>query len=229
MTSADRVTWNLYGPVGDEHERLARAARAFGAFFPRDTLKHARRDPLGLHNGRSGNGLVTIDWNAWPAEVGPAKMPFVDMVLSVPRAPYAVFAAEDLTVRLVEAVGPWHGRVHTSSAARVAEGQKVGTPAMARIPAPFGLPHLFLDREQRQRHPLVPIEIAWINVWSADTCELLGFRERDERLFSSVRVTSQGTRVLTVTTLPLDPAGNPDHVDALRAVYRRFLRIGCRA
>lgn len=226
-TGEDRVYWNLYGPVGDDQERLARAARVFERFFPRDALAHARGDALGFHNGRSGSRLVTMDWNAWPAVMGPGGMPFVDLVLSVQRAPYAVFAAEDLTVRLAEAVCPWYGRVLTGSAARAVEGQKVATPSMARIPAPFGLPHLFVDRGRR--HPLVPMEVAWINVWSADTCELLGFRQDDERLFSSARVTSRGTRVLSLTTLPLDPAGHPDHVDALRAVYDRFPRIGCRA
>jgi hypothetical protein len=226
LAGADRLCWSFHGPPGDAHPRLDRAASAFAAFFPREALRPAPGEHLGLHNGRRGGRLVTMDWYEWPDALGPAGVAFADFVLSVPRAPYAVFAAEDLTFRLAEAVGPWHGRVHTTASARAVECQKVTDPSRVRIPAPFGLPHLFC--EGRRRHPLVPLEVTWINVWCADTCELLGFRERDERLFGSVRTTSDGARVLTLTTLPLDPAANPAHREALRAVYGRFPRIGSR-
>jgi Family of unknown function (DUF5953) len=250
-SSADRVWWSLHAPTGDDDaHRLAVAAAAFDGFFPRESLRYgssaqgrgdplfdramalaaaaARGEHLGLSNGRpdGDDRRVTLDWHPWPESVGPSGVAFADVVLSVPRAPFAVFAAEDLTFRLADAVRPWHGRVHTGASARAVQGQRVESPSSVRIAAPFGLPHLFYDRSRR--HPLVPLEVAWINVWSADTCGVLGFRPDDERLFTSVRTTRDGARVLSLSTLPLDPAVDPAHVHALRAVYDRFPRIGSR-
>jgi Family of unknown function (DUF5953) len=243
-----RVWWSLHGPTGDDdHGRLAAAASAYDAFFPREPLRFqggpqargsgvfdrvmwlaaaaARGEHLGLTNGRS-DPRATLDWNAWPESMGPAHVAFADVVLSVPQAPFVLLAAEQLTLRLAEAVQPWHGRVHTSASAQAVRGQCVETPSHVRLAPPFGLPHLFYD--PARRHPLVPLEVAWINVWSVETCELLGFRPRDARLFASVRPSSDGARVLALTEAPLDPAGNPEHVRALRAVYDRFPRIGSR-
>ncbi|HEY6463873.1 MAG TPA: DUF5953 family protein, partial [Polyangiaceae bacterium] len=203
-------------PLSPGSERASRRAAA-----ARD-----RGDAAPSNGAADDDGRSTVAWTAWPDSMGPARTAFADVVLSIPRVPFAVFAAEDLTFRLAEAVRPWHGRVHTTASARAVFGQCVESPAKVRLAAPFGLPHLYYD--PARRHPLVPLEITWINVWSADTCDVLGFRPADERLFSSVRSTSDGARVLSVTTLPLDPAGKPEHVRALRAIYERFPRVGSR-
>jgi hypothetical protein len=247
---AERIWWSFHAPTGDgDRLRLAAAAAAYGAFFPREPLRAhlltqvplspgsertsrraaAARDRGGpaLSNGDTDDDRhATLAWTSWPDAVGPARTAFADVVLSVPRVPFAVFAAEDLTFRLAAAIQPWHGRVHTTASARAVRGQCVENPASVRLAAPFGLPHLYYD--PARRHPLVPLEVTWINVWSADTCEVLGFRPADERLFSAVRSTSDGARVLSLATLPLDPATEPEHVRALRAVYERFPRIGSR-
>lgn len=165
-----------------------------------------------------------MDWYAWPAEVGPAGLAFGDLHLGVPWSPFAAIAAEELTVRLAEVLLPWQGRVHTEASAQAVLGQRLGgRSARAPIAAPYGLPRLCAAPPRR--HPLLPLDVAWINLWSADTVDLLGFRPADEELFASARTTRHGDRILSLTSVPLDPVRRPDHARALREVYARFPRI----
>jgi Family of unknown function (DUF5953) len=220
----EQVWWNLIGPVANLGDtRPARAAEVFDSFFPADALRYAlgpnataeelvdRGLWISAHqadggspwirSGRDDDRVAQMTWHTWPALVAPPGVGCANVVIVVPQAPYFLFAAEDFTFRLAETVAPWHGLVRTTAAARA-----IGP----------GVP----------RDVLLPPEVAWINVWSAETCALLEFREEDERLFASVRRTSHGARVLSLTIEPLDLAGNPDHTESLRAVYRRFPRIG---
>ena len=222
----EQVWWSLVGPVANLGDtRPARAAEVFDSFFPADALRYAlgpravaeeladRGTWMSLHqadggspwirSGRDDDRVAHMTWHTWPALMAPPSVGCANVVIVVPQAPYFLFAAEDFTFRLAETVAPWHGLVRTTTYPRA------------------GLPGL-------RRPVLLPPEVAWINVWSAETCALLDFRDEDERLFASVRRTSHGARVLSLTTEPFDPARNPDHVAMLRAVYARFPRIGNR-
>jgi hypothetical protein len=169
---------------------------------------------------------ITLDAYTWPVELGPAGMAFVDVQIAVPAFAFALVAAEELTFRLASALLPWHGRVHTPGSSLAVCHQRAASSTSLPIAPPFGLPAL--RNSPRRRHPLVPLDVAWINLWSADSCALLGFTAGDHGLFESVRPTADGAQVLAVTSTPLDPTRHPEHARALRAVYARFPRIGCR-
>jgi hypothetical protein len=219
-----QVWWSLVGPVANLGDtRPARAAEVFDSFFPGDALRYAlgprataeelldRGSWMSAHqadggspwirSGRDDDRCAQMTWHTWPALVAPPSIGCANVVIVVPQAPYFLFAAEDFTFRLAETVAPWHGLVRTNAQPRAWGGGP-------------------------SRHRLVPPEVGWINVWSAETCALLDFREEDERLFASVRRTCHGARVLSLTTEPLDLARNPEHLSRLLAVHARFPRIG---
>ena len=220
----DRLWWNLVGPVANLGDsRPARAAEVFDAFFPNDELRYMlgpkatleevvdRAGWISAHQADGGSPWIRsagedervaqMTWHTWPALQSPPGDGCASVIIVVPQAPYFLFAAEDFTFRLAETIAPWHGVVRTSA------------------PAPAGP----IGRGAEWR---VPHEIAWINVWSAETCDLLDFRREDERLFASARRTSHGARVLSLSIEPLDTANNPDHVEAMRAVRARFPALG---
>jgi hypothetical protein len=153
-------------------------------------------------------------------------MAFIDFEIAVPWFPFAVVAAEEITFQLASALLPWHGRVHTSGSSVAVCHQRAASSTSPPIAPPFGLPAL--RSSLVRRHPLVPLDVAWINLWSADSCALLGLTAGDHGLFESVRPTADGAHVLALTSAPLDPTRRPEHARALRAVYARFPRIGCR-
>jgi hypothetical protein len=222
------ICWLLYGPATTGVDpRPARAANAFDSLFPDDRLQHALRpgataerlihreawlaetlacaDQARLHNGRDDDRFVQLAWSRWPAAASPGHLARVVLRLDVPAFDAYLQAAAALTLRLVEAVLPWHGIVLTCGYASALEGCTLDLP---------------------RRNPLVPLRFAWMNVWSPATCAIIGFRPFDERLFASALRTRDGTRVLALTSAPLEPDANPAHRDALRAVRVRFPKVG---
>lgn len=221
------VCWLLYGPATTGVDpRPARAADVFDALFPEDALRYLLRvdatfermrdreaclasalassDAVRINNGRDDARFVQLVWSRWPALASPGGLPRVALRLEAPARPEYLDAARQLTARLAHATLPWHGLVLTRGYANALEGTSV---------------HL------ARWNPLVPLRFAWINLWSPATCNLLGFRAYDERLFAAAQRTSDGSRVLQITRAPLDADDHRSHGDALRAVRLRFPRI----
>jgi hypothetical protein len=221
------VCWLMYGPATTGVDpRPARAADAFDALFPEDALRYELRgdatavrmgdredclaavlangDAVRINNGRDDARFVQLAWSRWPASASPGHLPRVVLRLEAPARGEYLEAARELTAVLTRATLPWHGLVLTRGYAGALEGAAVD---LARW------------------NPLVPLRFAWINVWSPASCALLGFRTYDERLFAAAQRTPDGTRVLQLTSAPLDADSNAAHVDALHAVRVRFPRI----
>ena len=77
--------------------------------------------------------------------------------------------------------------------------------------------------------PLQPATLGWINCWSADVCDYLGFprAERDEDLLELAYQTPQGSWIVKVCEEPLD-VSVPSHIERIASVYERFPRLGIR-
>jgi hypothetical protein len=77
--------------------------------------------------------------------------------------------------------------------------------------------------------PLQPATLGWINCWSADVCDYLGFPQpdRDDDLLELAYQTPQGAWIVKVCEEPLD-VSVPSHVERIASVYERFPRLGIR-
>jgi hypothetical protein len=80
-----------------------------------------------------------------------------------------------------------------------------------------------------RQSPLQPAILGWINYWSAETCEYLGFPEaaRDGDLLRYATQTPQGSWIVKLCDEPLDVSLEP-HVEMVASVYGRFPRLGIR-
>lgn len=78
-------------------------------------------------------------------------------------------------------------------------------------------------------HPAQPQELGWLNYWSAETCEYLGFPdpERDRDLLEHSYQTPGGAWLVKICPDPLD-LDRPDHLALFAELYRRFPWLGLR-
>ncbi len=78
--------------------------------------------------------------------------------------------------------------------------------------------------------PLLPQRLGWLNYWSAEVAEHLGFPDpqKDADLLPLCRKLPSGHWVVQLTEDPLDLT-RPDHVEAIVRAYWRFDKIGRRA
>jgi hypothetical protein len=76
----------------------------------------------------------------------------------------------------------------------------------------------------------IPDVIGWVNYWSPETCEILGFPNSatDERLLQLSHRTVRGAWLVKLTEEIFDVT-RPEHVETLEWAYRRFYKIGMRA
>jgi hypothetical protein len=247
VSSRNHLLFYFHGPILAGYDaRPGRAVDAFDALYPNERLRFAIRpdatleelsdvhawfnehisrgeDPSIYHD--SEDRLIKLRWSK-ASVATPGNRERFDLVIKTPLETQFSETAVELASRVVEAITPWHGMVLTHASIMALDGQIVRDPTCA-TQAPFGLPHLFYADHLRSH--LAPQELGWINYWSAETCAHLGYTDDDGRLFASVRTTSDGGRVLTLTSDVLDPESRPDHVDALRVVYERYPRIGGRS
>jgi len=79
-------------------------------------------------------------------------------------------------------------------------------------------------------HPAQPQDLGWINYWSPQTCEYLGFpdAERDRNLLAHSHRTPGGAWLVKLSSEPLDFA-RPEHLGVFADIYARFPKLGVRA
>jgi hypothetical protein len=111
--------------------------------------------------------------------------------------------------------------------ASMREGEKLraGLAAIGRH-LPLLDEHILVGRS----HPAQPTELGWINYWSAQTCEYLGFPnpERDRDLLAHSYRTPGGAWLVKLCPDPLD-LGRPEHLAVFADTYARFPKLGVRA
>ena len=91
---------------------------------------------------------------------------------------------------------------------------------------PYGLPPLYPPETYVSM--AVPFGIEWINYWSHETVETMGFSESEHAgLFHRWERSSSGALVFQVTPEPIE-LDRPEDIDALNAVYAAFPGIGGR-
>jgi len=92
---------------------------------------------------------------------------------------------------------------------------------------PRGLP--VLKSLKGMRPPKIPSHLGWLNYWSPDSAQVLGFPdpERDAEWLSRAKRTETGGWLLRLTDAPLN-LDNPNHLDTLLRAYERFPEIGGR-
>jgi hypothetical protein len=78
-------------------------------------------------------------------------------------------------------------------------------------------------------HRAQPRELGWLNYWSAETCEYLGFPdpERDRDLLAHSYQTPGGGWLVKICPDPLD-LDRPDHLALFAELYQRFPKLGLR-
>lgn len=78
-------------------------------------------------------------------------------------------------------------------------------------------------------NPAQPKQLGWINYWSAQTCEYLGFPdpERDKDLLAHSYRTAAGAWLVKLCPEPLD-LNRPDHLSIFADIYARFPKLGIR-
>jgi hypothetical protein len=94
------------------------------------------------------------------------------------------------------------------------------------------LPRLGYEGSQYWNKPeyrLLPERIGWLNCWSAEIAQYLGFpdAEKDARILSLCSRTTAGHWIVQITEEPLDLA-RADHREAIAWAYWRFDKIGKR-
>jgi hypothetical protein len=87
-----------------------------------------------------------------------------------------------------------------------------------------------LNPPEKIRAPEIPHHLGWLNYWSPDAAQTIGFPDpaRDAELLTRVRRTASSGWIVQLTDTLLD-YNNPAHLDALLRVYERFPRIGGRS
>jgi hypothetical protein len=113
--------------------------------------------------------------------------------------------------------GPEHVRPEGEKLLSRVEKLGLRLPLVNKYPA---TPHL---------HPAQPWELGWLNYWSAETCEYLGFPdpERDRDLLALSYQTPGGAWLVKICPDPLD-LDQPDHLTLFAELYQRFPKLGLR-
>jgi hypothetical protein len=78
-------------------------------------------------------------------------------------------------------------------------------------------------------HRAQPLELGWLNYWSAETCEYIGFPDpnRDRDLLKYSYQTPGGAWLVKLCPEPLD-LDRDDHLRMFVSVYERFPKLGLR-
>lgn len=91
------------------------------------------------------------------------------------------------------------------------------------------LPILSNDPFRVRESSAHPLELGWLNYWSPESCEYIGFPdpERDRDLLAHSYQTPTGAWLVKLCPEPLD-LDRPDHLALFADVYQRFPKIGLR-
>jgi hypothetical protein len=165
-----------------------------------------------------------------------ADLPLFSLAITYPDAPASKH--EEMLVKAGDAFGAHTGTytpLDTWSRWRLAHSCfALGTQLLIhdmpdRTPAEEQLPLIRDCTYGGFEHVLQPQAFGWINYWSAEVCEYVGFPER--LAGSPVRDlcyrTPRGAWIVKLSEQPLEPA-NEAHTNLLREMYERFPRVGVR-
>jgi hypothetical protein len=231
--------------AGDE--RGERAVRALERAFPDARLV----GEVGEHKGRSTLTSRESDRESWlRTAAGEGKIPMVSTydpdpllfyadnhtiafpsgeaillgaVCHYPKTEETVARSSEALSGLGTALGAYWG-VATPFAAAAKIGTQVRPPGSDRRPPP-GLPQLSPIGDLAG--PAVPQKLGWLNYWSAETAQLLGFPDpaRDAEWLSRAQKLENGAWLLSLTDEPLH-LEETEHLAALIAAYARFRQVG---
>jgi len=114
--------------------------------------------------------------------------------------------------------GPLESRIHPKEVALA--------KAMAKVLPRIGFEYY----PPNSKLPLLPQRLGWLNYWSAEVAEHLGFpdQEKDADLLPLCRQLPSGHWIVQLTEDPLDLT-RPEHAEAIVRAYWRFDKIGRRA
>jgi hypothetical protein len=120
------------------------------------------------------------------------------------------------------------GSGHSSSPQIVQEAATLSTALAAigrQLPRLNDPPPLVV-----RAHPAQPKELGWINYWSAQTCEYLGFpdSQRDRDLLAHSYRAPAGAWLVKLCPEPLD-LSRREHLSIFADTYARFPKLGIRA
>ncbi|MBZ4421920.1 DUF5953 family protein [Myxococcus sp. RHSTA-1-4] len=170
---------------------------------------------------------VTLHGMEIAARSGPGGRPLFDVHAHLPQDAAGIAAAANSLEAIAECSRAFWGHATPFNAGVEISRQTVHPRRKQGVP-PRGLPALKLREDIRS--PEIPHYLGWLNYWSADAAQAIGFPDpaRDADLLSRARRTATGGWVVQLTDAPLD-LDNPAHLDALLRAYARFPEIGGRA
>lgn len=116
--------------------------------------------------------------------------------------------------------------LNRSDDVKEAETLAIAVASIGRQLPYLSVPPPFVLRD----NPAQPKELGWINYWSPQTCEYLGFpdRERDKDLLANSYRTASGAWLVKLCPEPLD-LSRADHLSIFADTYARFPKLGIRA
>ncbi|MFE8600339.1 DUF5953 family protein [Archangium violaceum] len=170
---------------------------------------------------------VMISGHHESAYVSPGGRPQLQVQAKLPLDAAVIAAAAEMLEGVAEGARAFWGHL-TPDAAALDIAYQIA-PTLEGPPSPRrGLPGLKLF--EHIRSPEIPYYLGWLNFWSPDAAEAIGFPDpaRDAELLSRARRTATGGWVVRLTDTPLD-LDNPAHLDALKRAYERFPEIGGRS
>lgn len=169
---------------------------------------------------------VTVSGRQNPAILSPGAQPQLDVHAKLPLDEAVISAATAMLEGMAEGARAFWGHASRYSyGAEVSEQFRRSPHGPER--SPRGLPMLNLP--EKLPAPEIPCFLGWLNYWSADAAQAIGFPDpaRDAELLTRARRTLSGGWVVKLTEEPLD-YDNPAHLDALKRAYERFPVIGGR-
>lgn len=226
-------------PLHAADERPLRAVRAIEENIPGVSLRNTVSDkgalvPLSdrdafITRASADDGLPIIcdadrecptifNGTLWPGVIGPGGEALVQVVLQTSRL-LGGRAASRLLAALGESMRAYWGTATPDETASKIGSQIIHDPTQS---PPQGLPALNAWTARSRRD--VPAFLGWINFWSRDTAERLGF---PRPIAVDALPLESGAWIWQTTSEPLT-LDRPDHVDALASAYETWLQIGDR-
>ena len=128
-----------------------------------------------------------------------------------------------------DAAKAWHGTFNPSQARKEFVKQYSVLEQVDAIETDNGLPILRDVLHKDFPKPSLPDSLGWINYWSGEVANFLGFPDpnRDQELLTRCVHTERNAWVVKLTEEPLD-FGRTEHLAAVQAAYQRFNKLGVR-
>lgn len=189
--------------------------------------KSAASGKFGLLCNGDESYPVTMGGRRGSAISSPGGEALLTVHATLPQDEAVVAAAVDMLENVAEGVRARWGVV-APGPVRLVIAEQTGPKSDGPERPPHGLPMLKLPWNIRS--PRVPQYLGWLNYWSAEAAEAIGFPNpsRDAELLARARRTASGGWVVSLTAAPLD-LDKPEHLEALKRAYARFPEVGGRS